>query len=220
MVNSVSRDRLLAAAAREFGARGYDGASVDRIARAARLNKAMIYYHFDSKAGLYRAIVRDMFEAVKAAAEGVAASALTPEEKIRRLVRSIAEVASARPHFPPLWLREFTGGARHIDDATLRIAAEVVAVVGRILAEGHQAGRFRPANPVLVHIGVVAPVLLFLSSAAARQRLARAGVPGISGLTLDDFVAHVTESTLGSLCSTAPPRPPVADAVEMDHSHA
>src|SRR3990172_6203646 len=41
-----SRDRLLAAAAAEFAARGFDGARVDRIARAARANKATIYHHF------------------------------------------------------------------------------------------------------------------------------------------------------------------------------
>src|SRR5687768_16443918 len=59
-----SRERLFAAAATEFAARGFAGASVDRIARAAGLNKAMIYYHFTSKAALYRAILREMFEAV------------------------------------------------------------------------------------------------------------------------------------------------------------
>src|SRR5688572_8933865 len=59
-----SRERLFAAAATEFAARGFAGASVDRIAGAAGLNKAMIYYHFTSKAALYRDILREMFEAV------------------------------------------------------------------------------------------------------------------------------------------------------------
>ena len=61
-----SRARVFAAAAAEFAARGYAGANMDRIARTARLNKAMIYYHFPSKAALYRAILRDMFDAVRA----------------------------------------------------------------------------------------------------------------------------------------------------------
>ena len=50
--SATSRQRLLTAAAAEFAARGFAGASVDRIARAARVNKAMIYYHFRSKAAL------------------------------------------------------------------------------------------------------------------------------------------------------------------------
>jgi TetR/AcrR family transcriptional regulator len=197
-----SRDRLLAAAAREFAAHGYAGASVDRIARAARLNKAMIYYHFKSKAGMHRAIVREVFEHLRAAAEVVAASSRSPEDKIRAFVRMIAEIASQRPHFPPLWLREFTAGARNVDLPTLRVAAGVVALLGRIIDEGKAAGRFRAVNPITVHIGIIAPILLFLVSANARVRLASAEVEGAAELTLDQIVAHVTESTLGSLRRT------------------
>ncbi len=79
-----SRERLFAAAAREFAARGFAGASVDRIATAARLNKAMIYYHFGSKANLYREILRDMFGAVGTRIRDVAASQLTASDKIRQ----------------------------------------------------------------------------------------------------------------------------------------
>ena len=52
-----SRDRLLTAAAAEFAMRGFEGAKVDRIAKHARVNKAMLYYHFTSKAALYREIL-------------------------------------------------------------------------------------------------------------------------------------------------------------------
>src|SRR6478672_4934673 len=78
-----SRARLFAAAAGEFAARGFAGANVDHIADAARLNKAMIYYHFPSKAALYREIIRDMFDAVGRSVREVAASSLSPEDKVR-----------------------------------------------------------------------------------------------------------------------------------------
>lgn len=195
-----SRERLLAAAAREFAARGYDGTSVDRIAHVARLNKAMIYYHFKSKAGLYRTLVRGVFEAVLAAAVEVADADAPPPEKLRRFVQSVAEVASRQPHFPSLWIREFSGGATHIDIDTLRVAGRVVMTLGRILDEGRERGIFKPASPLLVHIGVIAPILLFLVSAAARDRLGRADAPGARELTLERMIQHVTESTLGSLC--------------------
>src|SRR5258708_25071467 len=109
----VSRDRLFAAAAAEFAARGYAGAKVDRIARAARLNKAMIYYHFTSKAALYREILRDMFGAVRTRINEVAASDAAPEDKVRHYIEAIATEAEARPHFPPIPLREIAEGAAH-----------------------------------------------------------------------------------------------------------
>src|SRR5688500_11835946 len=101
-----SRERLFAAAAAEFAARGFAGANVDRIARAAHVNKAMIYYHFGSKAALYREILGDMLRAVGERVRAVAASAATPEEKLRQFVAAIADAAEARPHFPPIWFRE------------------------------------------------------------------------------------------------------------------
>ena len=107
-----SKDRVFAAAAAEFAARGYAGANVDRIARAARLNKAMIYYHFASKAALYRAILSDMFNAVRTRVVAVAASDAAPEDKIRGYVDAIALEAEARPHFPPIWLREIAEGGK------------------------------------------------------------------------------------------------------------
>src|SRR5512138_3195328 len=91
-----SRERVFAAAAAEFASRGYAGANVDRIARAARLNKAMIYYHFRSKAALYREILRDMFGAVRAAIAAVEDSPADPADKIRAFVDAIAAAAEAR----------------------------------------------------------------------------------------------------------------------------
>ncbi|MFH1686870.1 MAG: TetR/AcrR family transcriptional regulator [bacterium] len=55
-----SRDLILAAATAEFSNLGFAGARVDRIARTAGVNKAMIYYHFTSKRELYRACLEDL----------------------------------------------------------------------------------------------------------------------------------------------------------------
>ena len=72
--DTSTRSLVFAAAADEFSTRGFDGVSVDAIARAARVNKAMLYYHFASKLGLYREIVRDMLRAVGEAVTAIADS--------------------------------------------------------------------------------------------------------------------------------------------------
>jgi AcrR family transcriptional regulator len=51
------RQAILEAAINEFSAKGLSGARVDAIARAARVNKQLIYYYFDSKDGLYEAVL-------------------------------------------------------------------------------------------------------------------------------------------------------------------
>jgi TetR/AcrR family transcriptional regulator len=51
-----TRQRILDAARREFGMKGFDGASVGAIARRARVNKGLIFYHFQSKEELFRVL--------------------------------------------------------------------------------------------------------------------------------------------------------------------
>jgi TetR/AcrR family transcriptional regulator len=195
----VSRERVFAAAAAEFAARGYAGGNVDRIARAARLNKAMIYYHFKSKAALYREILRDMFDAVRTRVADVAARDASPEDKIRAYIEAIAIEAEARPHFPPIWLREIAEGAEHVDAATLRYVRDVLASLGAIIEEGVRAGRFRPAHPLLVQGGIIAPLMFFLVTAPLRKKIERTGIAGMSAISRDMVVAHIQRLTLAQL---------------------
>ncbi|WP_338766441.1 CerR family C-terminal domain-containing protein [Massilia sp. METH4] len=54
-----SRERLLQAAMRLFGAQGFNATSTREIALAAGANVAAIAYYFGDKAGLYRAALTD-----------------------------------------------------------------------------------------------------------------------------------------------------------------
>jgi TetR/AcrR family transcriptional regulator len=194
-----TRERLLAAAAAEFAARGFAGANIDRIAAAARLNKAMIYYHFASKAALYREILRDMFDAVRARVRDAAASDATPEAKVRLFVSAIAVEAEARPHFPPMWFREIAEGGAHLDLETLRHVADILKALGQIIEEGVRARRFKRVNPLIVHAGIVGPLLLYFASAPLRQRLKKAGVNAAAAVGRDDVIAHIQGVALGTL---------------------
>jgi TetR/AcrR family transcriptional regulator len=49
-----TRARILAAALKEFAAKGYDGARVEAIARRAHVTKGLIFYYFPSKESLFR----------------------------------------------------------------------------------------------------------------------------------------------------------------------
>jgi TetR/AcrR family transcriptional regulator len=53
-----TRQRILAAALREFAAKGFAGGRMDEIARRAGTNKRMLYHYFKNKKGLFRAVLR------------------------------------------------------------------------------------------------------------------------------------------------------------------
>ena len=197
--DSASRARIVRAAAAEFAARGYAGANMDRLARTARLTKAMIYYHFPSKAALYREILTDMFGAVRARVTAVAESDATPQDKIRCYVAAIAAEAEARPHFPPIWLREIAEGGEHIDQPTIDHVRGVLGALGAILDEGVRRGHFQRVNPMVFQGGVIAPLMFFFATARLRRKLARGGATGAADISTADVIAHIQQLALAQL---------------------
>jgi TetR/AcrR family transcriptional regulator len=195
-----TRDRLLAAATAEFAARGFDGAKVDRIALKARVNKAMIYYHFGNKASLYREILSGVFRSL---ADAVSASAGggPADERLRGFIRTIAAEASNRPQFASMWLREVADGGKHIDDAILNELKRVLQVLAAVLEDGRQAGLFRPAHPLITQLGIVAPILFHAASAPVRARIGRQ-VGSLANADLDELIRHVEAATIGALRTT------------------
>jgi AcrR family transcriptional regulator len=62
--NPETKERILQAAQKEFADRGFSGARMDAIARAAAINKAMLFYYFSSKENLYRTVLFGVFSEI------------------------------------------------------------------------------------------------------------------------------------------------------------
>jgi TetR/AcrR family transcriptional regulator len=187
-----SKAQIFAAAAAEFAEHGYAAAGVDRIAAKARVNKAMLYYHFGSKADLYRDVLQDMFRALAARARAIAEGPAQPLEKLDTWVATIVEEASARPHFPPIMLRELASGGEHLDADTLKILGSIYGAVRHIISEGQASGEFRAVNPLLVHFTVIPTVIFFLARDRAIQ--ARKSTEQVAGpIGREEFVRHIQD---------------------------
>jgi TetR/AcrR family transcriptional regulator len=72
-----TKERILAAALKEFSDKGFTGARVDAITRSAAINKRMLYHYFGSKEGLFREVVR---QKLAQRAAWLAASPMNPIE--------------------------------------------------------------------------------------------------------------------------------------------
>ena len=160
-----TRERLFAAAATEFAARGFAGANVDRIALAAKVNKAMLYYHFTSKQQLYHTLLRRMFTLVAERLQAIAAGPGTPARKVDRAIAAIAEAVQEHASFPaimrfgliPMFL--FAGAFYPIDQ--LPAWLRPVAYVTPPAADGPAAGipQAELANFLVAHYGYASPLV-------------------------------------------------------------
>ena len=191
-----SRPAIFQAAAHEFAQRGYDAAGVDRIADHARVNKAMLYYHYGSKQGLYVEVLRDMFRAVGTRTHAIAASTDAAETKIDAWIVMIVEEAAARPWFPPIMLRELASGAAHIDAETFGMMNAVFTAVRDVIQQGQREGTFRDVDPLLTYLTILPAILIFF----ARQRIVATQRKNVQGLAaaaprqVDEFIRHMQGS--------------------------
>jgi AcrR family transcriptional regulator len=191
-----TREDVYLAAAELFSARGFDGVGVDDIAHAARLNKAMIYYHFEGKLALYKAVVRDMLRSVGTLVAEIADRPVPADQRVAAFIAGFVQMADQRPWFPPLMLREISEGAPRLDPETLALMKTVFLAFGRILADGRQAGLFRPINPILAYMSIIAPILLNAARERAAARPGRIDLPMFAEVPHAELVSHMQQAAL------------------------
>jgi AcrR family transcriptional regulator len=85
-------DAILDLAVRVFLERGYDGASLDDVARAAGITKASVYYHVSSKEELLERGVGRAFDALDAVMKEPGARTGRPIERLQHIVRRTVEI--------------------------------------------------------------------------------------------------------------------------------
>jgi len=92
------RERIEAESARLFAERGYQATSVEEIAAAAGVSRAVVYDHFASKRDLHEHLLRRQGRGLLEAVAARAAGAVEPEERFRLGATAFFEYVKAHPY--------------------------------------------------------------------------------------------------------------------------
>src|ERR1700729_620760 len=142
---AATRQKLLAAARREFAESGLAGARVDEIAARAGVNKQLVYHYFGDKDALYLAVLEWVYEEIRAQERKLNLEGLPPEQAIKKLIESSFDHLALHPDFIVLLNDENRNGARHVR-ASLKVEdmhSPLVSMVSKILKQGVQEKVFR-----------------------------------------------------------------------------
>lgn len=173
---SDTRGRILKAAIDEFASRGYDAAGMDRIATRARVNKALIYYYFANKRGLYHEILHASLQALAAPLSLVVAGQGDAAAKLAAYIDTLVEHLETHPHLPPIMLRELADGGRHLDVGTLREMLTLPPLLFRLVGQGQDEGTFGPFDPLMLHFVLMGTAMLMASNVPIRRRVRQLGL--------------------------------------------
>jgi len=182
---------MLAAATAEFALCGFEGTTVDRIAARARLNKAMIYYHFRSKRALYSSVLRDVFTAMGDRLAAIGASGDDPAEKMDRFVSAFILEGQQISHVAPIMLRELAEGGRRLDEETYKVMVRVFRAMTGIVEQGRATGQFADVDPLLLYLTTIWPIVVYLATAPIRSAVARVAHFDSRRLEPERFIRHV-----------------------------
>ena len=158
-----TRARILEVAEAFLGECGYHGTRLHLIAQRVGIQKASLFHYFQSKEGLYRAVIDEGFGETEETIRRVIEAAGTPFDKVRLLVESYVDMVAAHPARTKILLRQSLGDApsgRHTADSQ-----RLLDLIVQFIQDGQRAQTFEAIDPVALVLGVVGMVAFFFTSA-------------------------------------------------------
>jgi TetR/AcrR family transcriptional regulator len=169
-----SRAAILHAAVREFAQEGLSGARTDAIAKAAGVNKALLYYYFEDKAALYGAVLDQVFSGLLENVLPVFAREGTPGEKILAYVGAHFDYIASHPLYPRVvqgeLMRASRGKASHVQRVAKQYFHPLFSQIENAMQQGVACGEFRAVN-VQHFMSSMGSVIVFYFNSAPVMKL-------------------------------------------------
>ncbi len=159
------RHELIEEAIRHFGADGYNGASLDDIARAAGIRKQTLLYYFPNKEALLEACLAAAGQRLAEALTEALAGKETYWERAEAVIHAVFALAEQWPEFP-MFVRE---AGRLGPEAFERFAAVLDPLRLRaisFLETGMKEGQIRRQDPALLLFTLYTAVVGSLTEAS------------------------------------------------------
>lgn len=197
-----SKDQILDAAQALFAAQGFPATTVKQIALSAGVNSALLYYYFEDKERLYRAVLERLVARLIGRTMTALRTETSPPERIRGFVTAQVEIFMHIPDLPRLFMREMLDhDAAHAVEQISQLAATSFKGLCDTIAQGQKQGMFRAdLDPKLAAISTVGQVVYFFLAAPAIRVFLDTG-KDIPQETAFKFARHASDFALAALSS-------------------
>jgi len=174
--SAETRAKILDAAVQEFSANGLAGARMDQIASVAGVNKALLYYHFDSKDNLYGAALEMIATKTRDATMATFLRDASPGERVLRSALNHFDRILAQTEFQSLMQQEMMrlhkGESGAMDLLIKRVFAPMLVMYQSMVREGIASGELIEVDWLQIHLASLGTnVFYFMSSHLWRQLL-------------------------------------------------
>ena len=186
----TSKEKIIKAAIKVFSAEGYDRASMDEIARVARLTKPMIYYHFKNKKDLYLYLLESHVERFYSRLQDILTAPRDHLQILSMLIDYYDESFHTNPEMLQLFQRETVGNGRLLEHLTEKHLYKIQERMAAFFRDGARAGAFRSSlNYDLCALTLPAILMFHFSQGRVIQQLLKNADAKIS--TTEAIHSHI-----------------------------
>jgi TetR/AcrR family transcriptional regulator len=165
--------RILRAAEESFAEHGLAGARIGAIARAARVNKALLYYYFSSKEELHRFTLTALFRQLREQTSAALDRPGSPREQLLRYINSYFDFMVAHPNYPRLFERELMSQEPRLVGLVQEHLRPLHARLTGVIRAGIAQGEFRRVHPQHTLFSLVAMTVFYFAAVPVLTQLWR-----------------------------------------------
>lgn len=142
MDKKSSRDKLLEAAEKLFAEKGYAGIGIREISAAAEVNSSAVSYYFQSKQGLYRAVLESKIKMITDAMNDTALKHCSPTDILMLYAESVKNVHRKYPCFIKILCHEMLMPTDALEALRIKALKPLAAILKKALRDGIEQGIF------------------------------------------------------------------------------
>ncbi|MCF6172543.1 MAG: TetR/AcrR family transcriptional regulator [Campylobacteraceae bacterium] len=164
----ASKQLILRSATELFSKKGYSSASLEELAKMCDLNKAMIFYYYKSKQGLYEAVIIEVLEEIYDAITRENNKHKTPTEELKSFIKTFANFSCSHPYLPALLLKELSDSGAQIPKKLFFHMRKLYTLFTEMLKRGEEEGCFKDIIPMIVYFMIMGTINLMITTKKLR----------------------------------------------------
>lgn len=152
----MSRVKILEASLTVFSEKGYHRASMDDIALEAAVAKGTLYYHFPSKAQLFKALVIEGLEMITSKVSEALNENLSPSDQVLLAIKHNIGLYLEYNRLAHIFFNEMSNGIEpEILSEMKELRDGYIGFIASLLEEGWRDGMFKEMNFNLAAAGIL-----------------------------------------------------------------
>ncbi len=143
----AKRKKILEEAIKEFVAKGFTGANINKIAENSGIGKGTIYLYFKSKEDLYVEALNQSNKLWMEKAREIIDSNPDPYEALKEMLKVDIIVSVRRKELAQLWINSFFADNKRFSETAAAVFEEYVKLIQDLVKECIKKGIFREVDP-------------------------------------------------------------------------